>query len=116
MNSLFQLVEYIELAKTKLPSTRTVTTISKSKNYFIFRDINHVELYYIDNVKPNLSVGYQWLSCTMDRLIYPEQHIPQEEYQTAKEMDEFQLILTYGKGVTIDKEILEDIGLYVENL
>lgn len=116
MNSLFQLVEYIELARTKLPSTRTVTTISKSKNYFIFRDINHIELYRHNERKPVLSVGHQWLSCTMNRLIYPEQYIPQEEYQTAKEMDEFQLILTYGKSVTIDKEILEDIRLYVEDL
>lgn len=116
MNSLFQLVEYIELARTKLSSIRIVIPISKSKNYFIIRDTNHIELYRHNDIKPVLLVGHQWLSCTMNRLIYPEQYIPQEEYQTAKEMAEFQLILTYGKGVTIDKEILEDIRLYVEDL
>lgn len=116
MNSLFQLVEYIKLAESKFISLEKAITVSQSKNYFIFRYDTYTGLYRKGKGKPILTLGDQWLRYSLDMWPYPEEFISQKEYHLAKEMDEVQLILTYGRGVSVDEEMLEDIRLYVENL
>lgn len=116
MNSLFQLVEYIKLAESKFISLEKAITVSQSKNYFIYRFDSDTGLYHLGKRKPILTLGDQWIRCSLDMRSYPEEFISQKEYHLAKAMDEFQLILTYGRGVSVDEEMLEDIRLYVEKL
>lgn len=115
MNSLFQLVEYIELIGS-ISSTNNVFYITQSKKYFVYKDEYDISLYHTGKRKPILIIGDQWIKSSLDISSYPSEFISQKEYQIAKEMDEFQLILTYGKGVSVDPKMLEDIRVYVENL
>lgn len=116
MNSLFQLVEYIKLVESKFTSLERVITVSQSKKYFIFRDSSNTGLYQLGRRTPILTLGDQWIRCSLDIQSYPEEFISQKEYHLAKEMDEVQLILSYGRGVSVDEEMLEDIRFYIENL
>lgn len=58
---------------------------------------NKIPTYYSKNRYQLLDSGFR----------YNRQLLPNTEYDTIKEMDDFQLVLSYGRGILIDKELLD---------